>query len=142
MPRGLRLVGGKVELERPDRDIRADDTVFNPRISILPGALERLRCVRKGIGDFRESNAFPGIEHRRRSAGSGERHLAEARQTRALPDVFFVIATQNPIESQGTFPLPEAQLDRFLMKGKMDYPTTTRAGPSSRDSTVSLPLRR
>jgi MoxR-like ATPase len=42
--------------------------------------------------------------------------------TRALPDPFFVIATQNPIESQGTYPLPEAQLDRFLMKVHVRHP--------------------
>ncbi len=42
--------------------------------------------------------------------------------TYALPGTFFVIATQNPIESQGTFPLPEAQLDRFLMKISVGYP--------------------
>lgn len=43
--------------------------------------------------------------------------------TRSLGRPFFVIATQNPIESQGTFPLPEAQLDRFLMKLSLGYPT-------------------
>ena len=43
--------------------------------------------------------------------------------TRPLPDLFFVIATQNPIESQGTYPLPEAQLDRFLMKLNVTHPT-------------------
>ena len=43
--------------------------------------------------------------------------------TRALPDPFFVLATQNPIESQGTYPLPEAQLDRFLIKINVVHPT-------------------
>ncbi|MBR4174894.1 MAG: MoxR family ATPase [Lachnospiraceae bacterium] len=42
--------------------------------------------------------------------------------TRPLPDPFFVIATQNPVETSGTFPLPEAQLDRFLMKLSMGFP--------------------
>lgn len=42
--------------------------------------------------------------------------------TRQLPSPFLVLATQNPIESQGTYPLPEAQLDRFLMKVHVDYP--------------------
>lgn len=42
--------------------------------------------------------------------------------TRALPDVFMVMATQNPIEQDGTYPLPEAQLDRFVMKVALDYP--------------------
>jgi MoxR-like ATPase len=44
-------------------------------------------------------------------------------QTHALPEVFMVVATQNPIESEGTYPLPEAQLDRFLLKVLLDYPT-------------------
>jgi MoxR-like ATPase len=44
-------------------------------------------------------------------------------KTYPLASPFMVIATQNPVESMGTFPLPEAQLDRFLMKGSMDYPT-------------------
>lgn len=44
-------------------------------------------------------------------------------ETMALPDPFIVIATQNPIEYEGTFPLPEAQLDRFIMKLSVGYPT-------------------
>ncbi len=43
----------------------------------------------------------------------------------ALPDPFFVLATQNPIEQEGTYPLPEAQLDRFLFMIAMDYPSQT-----------------
>lgn len=43
--------------------------------------------------------------------------------TMDLPSPFFVIATQNPIELEGTYPLPEAQLDRFIMKIKLDYPS-------------------
>ncbi|MCY0876675.1 MAG: MoxR family ATPase [Firmicutes bacterium] len=46
-------------------------------------------------------------------------------QTHALPEPFMVIATQNPLESQGVFPLPEAQLDRFLMKTSLGYPTAS-----------------
>lgn len=44
-------------------------------------------------------------------------------ETRKLPELFFVIATQNPIEYHGTFPLPEAQLDRFMMSIHLGYPT-------------------
>ena len=44
-------------------------------------------------------------------------------QTYAIPDPFFVLATQNPIEVEGTYPLPEAQLDRFLFKIKVTYPS-------------------
>lgn len=52
-----------------------------------------------------------------------EKQVTVDGETRVLPPPFLVIATQNPIESQGTFPLPEAQLDRFLMMLSMDYPT-------------------
>jgi len=45
-------------------------------------------------------------------------------ETRTLSKPFMVIATQNPVENQGTFPLPEAQLDRFLLKVSMGYPTS------------------
>ncbi|WP_217586604.1 AAA family ATPase [Lentibacillus saliphilus] len=44
-------------------------------------------------------------------------------ETYSLPDVFFVVATQNPIEFEGTYPLPEAQQDRFLFKLKIDFPS-------------------
>lgn len=52
-----------------------------------------------------------------------EKQVSVDGRTMKLQPPFLVIATQNPIESQGTFPLPEAQLDRFLMMLKMDYPT-------------------
>ena len=52
----------------------------------------------------------------------GERQVTVGRQTYPLPDLFRVMATQNPIEQEGTFPLPEAQLDRFLMHVRVGYP--------------------
>lgn len=52
-----------------------------------------------------------------------ERQVTVDGVTMSLPIPFFVIATQNPIELEGTFPLPEAQLDRFLMCIRLDYPT-------------------
>ena len=54
--------------------------------------------------------------------GMGERQVSFGRQTFPLPDLFLVMATQNPIEQEGTYPLPEAQLDRFLMQVNIDYP--------------------
>ncbi|MCS7468606.1 AAA family ATPase [Stieleria sp. ICT_E10.1] len=51
-----------------------------------------------------------------------ERHVTIAGQTMELPSPFFVMATQNPIEQEGTYPLPEAQLDRFLFNCVVDYP--------------------
>src|SRR5256885_4930844 len=51
-----------------------------------------------------------------------EREVTSGQDTHKLPDPFFVIATQNPIEQEGTYPLPEAQLDRFMFTIKVDYP--------------------
>lgn len=51
-----------------------------------------------------------------------ERQVTAGQETYNLPDPFFVIATQNPIEQEGTYPLPEAQLDRFMFNIKVDYP--------------------
>ncbi|MGH1538951.1 MAG: AAA family ATPase [Arenicella sp.] len=51
-----------------------------------------------------------------------ERQVSVGRKTMSLPPLFLVMATQNPIEQEGTYPLPEAQLDRFLMHIKIGYP--------------------
>ncbi len=51
-----------------------------------------------------------------------ERQITVGSETYSLPEVFLVMATQNPIEQEGTYPLPEAQLDRFLMHVRVDYP--------------------
>ncbi len=51
-----------------------------------------------------------------------ERQVSSGRETYPLPDPFYVIATQNPIEQEGTYPLPEAQLDRFMLSVHLDYP--------------------
>jgi MoxR-like ATPase len=54
-----------------------------------------------------------------------ERQVTIGRETYPLPEPFLVMATQNPIESDGTYPLPEAQIDRFMLKVVVDYPTPT-----------------
>ena len=64
-------------------------------------------------------------------------------QTLSLPKPFMVLATQNPVETEGTYPLPEAQLDRFLFKIEIGYPSAAEevavvvratAGPGRRSS--------
>ncbi len=55
-----------------------------------------------------------------------ERQVTIGRETFPAPDPFLVMATQNPIESEGTYPLPEAQLDRFMFKVLVGYPTATQ----------------
>jgi MoxR-like ATPase len=52
-----------------------------------------------------------------------ERQVTIAGETHRVPDPFLVMATQNPIETEGTYPLPEAQVDRFMMKVLVNYPT-------------------
>ena len=57
-----------------------------------------------------------------------ERSVTAAGRTHAMPDPFFVLATQNPIEQEGTYPLPEAQLDRFMFQINVDYPAFEEEG--------------
>jgi MoxR-like ATPase len=52
-----------------------------------------------------------------------ERQITVGSETYLLPEIFLVMATQNPLEQEGTYPLPEAQLDRFLMHVRVDYPS-------------------
>src|SRR5216684_438253 len=54
-----------------------------------------------------------------------ERQVTIGRETHKVPDPFLVMATQNPIETEGTYALPEAQVDRFMLKVLVGYPTTT-----------------
>lgn len=54
-----------------------------------------------------------------------ERQVTIGRETYRVPDPFLVLATQNPIETEGTYPLPEAQVDRFMLKVLVGYPSTT-----------------
>ncbi len=62
-----------------------------------------------------------------------ERQVTVGQQTYPLPDPFFVVATQNPIEQEGTYPLPEAQLDRFMLNLFIDYP-----GPGEEEKILAM----
>ena len=71
-----------------------------------------------------------------------EREVTVGQDTHKLPEPFFVIATQNPIEQEGTYPLPEAQLDRFMFNIKVDYPSLDEEkriiGQTAKDETPEL----
>ena len=71
-----------------------------------------------------------------------ERQVSAGQDTHKLPDPFFVIATQNPIEQEGTYPLPEAQLDRFMFNIFVDYPSLEEEkkiiGMTSKDDAPEL----
>jgi len=107
---------------------------FTP--DLLPSDITGLNIFnqQKSEFEFREGPAFTNIlladeinraTPRTQSAlleCMEEKQITIEGETRRLPSPFFVIATQNPIEIQGTFPLPEAQLDRFLIKLSVGYP--------------------
>ena len=69
-----------------------------------------------------------------------EHKVTAAGHTYGLEEPFFVMATQNPIEQEGTYPLPEAQLDRFMFNLKIDYPTTDEEIEIVQSTTASVPL--
>jgi len=69
-----------------------------------------------------------------------ERHVSIGGTTFPVPDPFMVMATQNPIESEGVYPLPEAQRDRFLMKVLVDYPSAREEAEIVRRMSVAPPV--
>lgn len=118
-------------------DSRFSRVQFTP--DLLPGDLTGMSIYDKNAGQFifREGPLFTNIlladeinraTPRTQSAlleAMEERQISVDGNSRKLDDFFFVIATQNPIETYGTFPLPEAQLDRFMMQLTLGYPTAT-----------------
>ncbi|MBI1344700.1 AAA domain-containing protein [bacterium] len=68
-----------------------------------------------------------------------ERQVTMGGERHKLPDPFFVLATQNPIEQEGTYPLPEAQLDRFMFQVLVDYPTEDEEFEIVRQTTIGNP---
>ncbi|MBI9107964.1 MAG: MoxR family ATPase [Spirochaetales bacterium] len=108
---------------------------FTP--DLLPADIIGTMIYRQQSGDFivRKGPVFSNIilaDEINRAPAKVQSALLEAMQeqqvtigsqTSKLPDPFFVLATQNPIESEGTYPLPEAQLDRFILKLKIEYPS-------------------
>ena len=68
-----------------------------------------------------------------------ERRVTVGRKTHVLPDPFQVFATRNPIEQEGTYPLPEAQLDRFLLEIHVEYPSEAQEREIARRTTSGPP---
>ena len=111
---------------------------FTP--DLLPADLIGTQIYRQSDGEFytRKGPLFANIvlaDEINRAPAKVQSALLEAMQERqvtigdetfALPSPFLVLATQNPIEQEGTYPLPEAQLDRFMLKVKIDYPDSTQ----------------
>jgi MoxR-like ATPase len=107
---------------------------FTP--DLLPSDITGSNVYNEGTGEFEfapgpvfsnivladEINRAPPKTQAALLEAMGERQVTVDGETNALPDPFFVIATQNPIEQEGTFGLPEAQRDRFMLKLRMGYP--------------------
>lgn len=110
---------------------------FTP--DLLPADLTGTEVYRPQSGDFSfqqgplfhnlvladEINRAPAKVQSALLEAMGERQVTVGRVTYPLPKLFLVMATQNPIEQEGTYPLPEAQLDRFLMYVRIGYPDPT-----------------
>ena len=108
---------------------------FTP--DLVPSDLVGTRIYRAGRGDFDteigpvfcnflladEINRAPAKVQSALLEVMQERQVTIGHDTLPVPDPFLVLATQNPIESEGTYPLPEAQLDRFMFKVVIDYPS-------------------
>lgn len=108
---------------------------FTP--DLLPGDLTGTDIYRPQDGSFQfqqgplfhnllladEINRAPAKVQSALLEAMGERQITVGRQTYPLPRLFLVMATQNPLEQEGTYPLPEAQLDRFLMYVRIGYPS-------------------
>ena len=105
-------------------------TSCRPTSPASPSTTEPRRSSTSGqAADLRQHRARPtrSTGHRRRPSRRCSRRWGSVRsrstaRPTALPAPFMVIATQNPIEHEGTYPLPESQLDRFLMRSSMGYP--------------------
>lgn len=107
---------------------------FTP--DLLPGDLIGTDVFRPDQGEFRftpgplfhnilladEINRAPAKVQSALLEAMAERQITVGQTTHILPDPFLVMATQNPIEQEGTYPLPEAQMDRFLMKVNVGFP--------------------
>jgi len=97
--------------------IQEDLKTRERRYKFLPGPL----FANMILAD--EINRTPPKTQAAMLEGMQERQVSAGGQMHPLPDPFFVLATQNPLEMEGVYPLPEAQLDRFLLYIKVDYPS-------------------
>src|SRR5436309_2962808 len=94
-----------------------DDQTGAPRMTFRPGPVFANLLLADEV-----NRAAPKTQSALLEA-MAEHHVTVGGQTYPLEEPFLVVATQNPIEQEGTYPLPEAQLDRFMMEIRIDYPT-------------------
>ena len=108
-------------------DLMPSDITGTTVLDELPDGKREFRFVRGPIFSnvvlADEINRTPPKTQAALLEAMQERQVTAGQETMKLPEPFFVIATQNPIEQEGTYPLPEAQLDRFMFNIKVEYPT-------------------
>ncbi|WP_291383288.1 MULTISPECIES: MoxR family ATPase [Achromobacter] len=97
-------------------EVLQQDVQGNSRIQFQPGPLFGNLILADEI------NRAPAKVQAALLEAMEERQITVAGTTHRMPELFMVLATQNPIEQEGTYPLPEAQMDRFIMKVVLDYP--------------------
>ena len=108
-------------------DLMPSDITGTTVLDETPGGQREFRYVRGPIFTnillADEINRTPPKTQAALLEAMQERQVSAGQETYKLPEPFFVIATQNPIEQEGTYPLPEAQLDRFMFNVRVDYPS-------------------
>jgi MoxR-like ATPase len=110
-----------------------DGTIVRRGLRFLPGPIFRNLVLAD------EVNRTPPKTQAALLQAMQERHVTVGTQTHALPDPFQVFATRNPIEQEGTYALPEAQLDRFLLEIQVEYPSAEEEREIARRTTGVQP---
>ena len=126
-------------------DLMPSDITGTELIDIDPNTDQRSFRFYKGpvFGNIilaDEINRTPPKTHAALLEAMQDHKVTATGHTYGLEEPFFVMATQNPIEQEGTYPLPEAQLDRFMFNLKIDYPTTDEEIEIVQSTTASVPL--
>ncbi len=117
------LIGGVYQRIQFTPDLMPSDILGNAYYDMSHGTFEiRQGPIFANVVLADEINRTPPKTQAALLEAMEERQVSIYGESRPLPHPFFVIATQNPIEYEGTYPLPEAQLDRFLMQIRVDYP--------------------
>jgi MoxR-like ATPase len=118
-----RLIGGTFKRIQFTPDLMPSDIVGTSIFEITTGSFRiRLGPVFGNVVLADEVNRAPAKTQAALLEAMEERQVTLEGESHALPDPFIVIATQNPVEYEGTYPLPEAELDRFLFKAIVAYP--------------------
>jgi MoxR-like ATPase len=146
---------GKTMLAKAlSRSVRCDFRRVQFTPDLLPSELTGVNSYHPKTGEFtfREGSLFTNIllaDEINRATPRTQSGLLESMEERQvsvdgvtykLPHPYFVIATQNPVETQGTFPLPEAQLDRFLVQLSLGYPGAAQSADILRAYVTGAPL--